>query len=821
MIIKICSLNCNGLATESRRKVIFQRIKQLNIDIIFLQEIYVNSLSKCFGLAKELNGKGFFSLGNGVSNGVAIIFRNSFQDNIKNFWHDNEGRIVKVNALLGKELFCLVSVYVPTNKSDRSKFLKDLPLHLVNSKNLILGGDFNFVENISLDKTGSSNCGDHGANIFKDLKSNFEIEDIYRLKYPNGRAFSYSNNRMVSRLDRFYLSKRILKFAKNINYVPSSISDHGYVDLEFELPNSPSIGPGYWKLNVSILDDPDVVSKIESAWLSDLVPLPLHDGAWWDHCKSVFKTILMDESKRLANEKRMKIKELESKLNYYSTLESIAMVPGTFTDIIKNIKAELNNYIHIQLEGNKIRAKAVFLENSEKSTSYFLRREKERSSKKSMEKLEVDGRTIDDVSEIVEACRDFYIDLFSAEGINSALLDDFLGGLPKLQSVDTEKCEGLISYDECKEAISQMANLKTPGGDGLPKEFYQKFFYLIGNAFVEMVNFCFMFDSLTDSQRESLITLLCKNMDKKTLLSFWRPISLLNCDYKIIAKVLANRLKVVMPKIVEKDQTCAIVGRSIHDNCHLLRNVIDYVESRNLACALISLDQMKAFDRVSHQYLFSTLEAFGFGESFIKWLKILYRNSTSAVLVNGHVSDPFAITRGVRQGCPLSPLIYVLCIEPFAIKIRSNPYISGLRLPGFNTEVRITMYADDNTPIVTTPESIREVFLVSERYGLASGSRLNLNKCNGVLLGSAKRWKLPSDYCGINWVPFCKILGFHFGDCNLKVENWGRICPKIEAAADIYKSRSVSLKGQAVIANTVLLSKLWYIGKAMLLPTDF
>ena len=118
--------------------------------------------------------------------------------------------------------------------------------------------------------------------------------------------------------------------------------------------------------------------------------------------------------------------------------------------------------------------------------------------------------------------------------------------------------------------------------------------------------------------------------------------------------------------------------------------------------------------------------------------QIVIPNINSAVLVNGYISDTFQVSRGVRQGCPLSPLLYVLCIESFAVKIRSDPHIQGIVFPGSTHETRISLYADDNTGIVVTMTSIRKFLLVSELYGLASGSRLNLFKCTSNPFGSCK-----------------------------------------------------------------------------------
>ena len=137
-----------------------------------------------------------------------------------------------------------------------------------------------------------------------------------------------------------------------------------------------------------------------------------------------------------------------------------------------------------------------------------------------------------------------------------------------------------------------------------------------------------------------------------------------------------------MPYIVNMDQTCSVTGRSIVDNVHLLRNIFDFTEQKQIKCAFINLDQAKAFDRVSIGYLLQVLLAFGFGISFVKWIELLYNDIYSSVIVNGHIGEAFPVGRGVRQGCAISPLLYVLSMEPFANRIRRSPTFKGLNLPG-------------------------------------------------------------------------------------------------------------------------------------------
>ena len=203
-----------------------------------------------------------------------------------------------------------------------------------------------------------------------------------------------------------------------------------------------------------------------------------------------------------------------------------------------------------------------------------------------------------------------------------------------------------------------------------------------GGHICEVLNGVFEQGKLSNSQRTGLITLLFKEKGSRKDLANWRPISLMNVDYKILTKILANRVSLVLRKIINADQTCSVAGQSISDNGHLLRNVQDYVDQKNLGAAFVSLDQQKAFDRVDWGYLMQVLENFGFGPNFRKWVQIIYTDISSAVLCNGNISQTFSLTRGVRHGCPLSPLLYILALEPLGCAIRSDSKIHGIKLPG-------------------------------------------------------------------------------------------------------------------------------------------
>ena len=187
----------------------------------------------------------------------------------------------------------------------------------------------------------------------------------------------------------------------------------------------------------------------------------------------------------------------------------------------------------------------------------------------------------------------------------------------------------------------------------------------------------------------------------------WRPISLLNSDYKILARILAGSLSKVLQLLIHLDQSCGVQGRYIGENIVFLNSVFQYSREASVPGSLLSLDQEKAFDRVDDAFLFRIMSHVGFGSSFISWVKLLYSGISSAVCINGYTSAAFFPSRGVRQGCPLSPLLYVLSIEVLAANLRASKAIPGLRLPHVSSPLPVvSLYADDTTVIALSDTAI-------------------------------------------------------------------------------------------------------------------
>ena len=331
-----------------------------------------------------------------------------------------------------------------------------------------------------------------------------------------------------------------------------------------------------------------------------------------------------------------------------------------------------------------------------------------------------------------------------------------------------------------------------------------------------MLNSCSLSGSLALSQRRGIITLSFKKGDRLDPRN-WRLITLLNVDYKIASRVIAGRLLKVIHLVVNSDQTCGVPGRFIGENVAFLRDVVHYASSSGAPVSILSLDQEKAFDRVDWGFMRSTLSAMGFGPSFIPCVNLFYFHVQSSVNVNGYLSPFFALSRGVRRGCPLSPLLYVLVSEVLAINIRRNPRVSGLSLPGFPPLSPISQYADDTSLVLTLDESIRACFETFALFEAASGAKLNRSKSKGLWLGAWSGRSNPP--VALDWsYAKLKILGAFIGHGNLEEDNWR---PRIDAVDHVltsWRSRSLTFRGKALVIKALALSRVWYVASLVHMP---
>ena len=279
-----------------------------------------------------------------------------------------------------------------------------------------------------------------------------------------------------------------------------------------------------------------------------------------------------------------------------------------------------------------------------------------------------------------------------------------------------------------------------------------------------------------------------------------------------MSKVIATRIKNVLPNTIHHNQTGYVKDRYIGETVRPVFDVMDLTLKENVPGLLIFIDFQKAFDSLEWNFLLSCLEALNFG----RWVKTFYQNIQSCVIDNGLVSDYFTLERGVRQGDPLSPYLLVVAIESLAIAIRKNPGIRGITIG--KEETKLLQFADDMTAVLCNINFARALFDLLEVFKKPSGLMINTTKTEGMWIGSSRENK--SKPHGIKWPnePI-KALGVHYTyDFKLLHEkNFIERLDSVKKLINIWSSRGLSIYGKVTIIKSLIIPKLVYISP--LLPT--
>ena len=431
---------------------------------------------------------------------------------------------------------------------------------------------------------------------------------------------------------------------------------------------------------------------------------------------------------------------------------------------LESAKAKYEREYDYIVRGSIICSCAMWFEQGERNSKYFLNLEKSNKKKSCIRKLlRSNGEETTDLSTIMDEIHNFYSNLYDEKSetqtdYSNCPFFENTSSFPKLTDSIREKCEGQLTYSECFKVLSTFENNKTPGNDGITIEFDKYFWLEIGTLLVDLLNYAYFHGELSNSQKQAVITLIEKEDKDRRWIKNWRPISLINVDLKIGSKAIAKRLENILPHIIHYDQNAFVKGRTIFDAVRTITDVMEFTKMRGYQGIMTAIDFEKAFDSLNWKFISRSLESFGFGTSFCAWIKTFYKNITSCVTNNGFFTPSFSLKGGVRQGDPLSPSLFIIVLELLATSIRNNDQIKGISVGG--NEIKLAMFADDMTSFVHDKMSYLALFETLKLFDTYSGLKINHDKTEILLLGDIEA---SCSELGVKEIgKAIKILGVNF-----------------------------------------------------------
>uniref|UniRef100_A0A8C5HQA3 Reverse transcriptase domain-containing protein n=1 Tax=Gouania willdenowi TaxID=441366 RepID=A0A8C5HQA3_GOUWI len=731
----VTSWNVRGIRSQAKKIKIFDYVSRLNADIVFFQETHLLKSEE-----KSLTDSNFNKIYNSCFNsrqrGVSVLLNKRLPVNIINSVIDPEGRYIIIKVVIYNKCFTILNLYAPNN--DDPDFFHRIFSELSDlsaDSSLIIGGDFNLALNTSLDR--SSKCSNtkpsRSAKVLMDYMEDLGIGDVWRLNNPTKKEYTFFSpvHKSFSRID-FFLSNNSIVHKMSSKIHPIIISDHAPISLTLQCDSNQKVS-SLWRFNTSLLNDSKFEKIIRKEWEDFLLTNDspeISPSLLWETGKAVIRGKIISYSSFKKKQEQMAEKTLEEKIKKL-TEEYAANPSELLWEKLQNTKLNLNIILSKKTDFILQQLRYKNFDYNNKSGKYLANQLKHSKENSFIAAISDNaGQTLNLPQDINNIFHDYYQNLYSSNlNPDPEDIKTFLNklNLPQLTIDQKTTLDSPLTLQELQNALDSMSTGKAPGPDGFPAEFLKHFWSMLAPLFFRVVTEIKNKGHVGGHMNTANIKLLLKPDKNPILPSSYRPISLINTDLKIISKALTSRLEKVVQSIIHQDQTGFIKNRHSTDNVRRLFNVINMAQNSKKKTIILSLDAEKAFDRVNWSFLLTVLGKFGFGESFIQWISTLYNKPKASVTTNKITSQSFTLQRGTRQGCPLSPLLFAIFVEPLAAAVRQNSVIKGIH--SSISEHKINLYADDILLYLEEPQSsLEEVFNLINSFSKLSDYSINWTK---------------------------------------------------------------------------------------------
>ena len=674
-----------------------------------------------------------------------------------------EGRLISIDL----ENLTIVCIYAPAGSEGKQLrkefFQRTVPAYvLISRKPVVLLGDFNAVE-VLAERTTSPRANQLVSRPLIEMIKGLELVDVWKAIRPDEPGFTFHCSMSSARLDRIYVSRN-LNFM-DIRTESLLMGDHqpvvGYLNVR-QPEKVMYRGHDMWKLNTSILSEgryehfiKDFIDKISTH------PTRNEDiGHWWEHVfKPGVKRVTITYCKQRAWMQRETRKFLQECLQEVVSADSIDWPR------YRDLRREFREWETNVMRGFGIRSRVLAAE-EDASIFHVLKTRQNYRHSNILEIITQNGNVITSKEEIDNEIIQHFTKIFKGQPSSDIRFSTpFLNGVRNVFTPTDNSLTTPITVQEIKSALLASKSNKSPGTDGIPSEFYLKFWDIVAPHFLDMSRHVLERGSVLPSQGRAAIRLIPK-MKNPRKVGDYRPIALLNCDYKILASVLANRLRRTLTKTTGDHQKGGVPGRFIYDSLCLFRDIIQHVEERSevnstfpsyFGAAIIGFDLEKAYDLVNRDVLWTTMATMGYPTEFIGWLKALYSIVELCPLNGSTFVGSITDVQSVRQGCPLSVHLFALYIEPLLCRLATR--VTGVNV--FGHKVAVRAYVDDLVVVASTDSDILRSGETIDEFCMWTKAKVNKEKSKALGMGMWRdrtTWPLP----WLESTPPLRLLGVRY-----------------------------------------------------------
>ena len=819
LIMNIILWNCRGALNPHFQRTVADLVNRHSPAVLIITETRIGG-----DRAKEITSRLPFD-------GVIIADTIGFAGGIWLLWNSDRVDVAQL-ACTEQEIHATVkvrssnlswlisSIYASPRVAER-KFLWSNLVHTASLHHLpwLLLGDFNEVL-CSDDKFGGLPVNFSRAFNFKYCLDTCGMIDLGF----HGPRFTWSNLRELSdliqeRLDRCFANSswRILFPEASVHHLTRTHSDHCPVLLC--LDKSPSL----------MLPRP---FRLQSMWMSHPSFSEVVDGAWLGTNPLQTKISVFTESAKVWNKEVFgnlvhKKARLEARLRGIQV--SLALGPNSFlVNLEKQLRLEFLDILQLEEEFWAMKSRINWIVQGERNTNFFhtsvvVRRKRNRivSLKDNL------GNWVHCEADVAKLVRDGFLKLFTSEAISvSSSIWSFSRWPVGLSEVEKSHLASGVTLLEVKEALWSLKPFKAPGPDGLHAGFFQRYWGSVGDAVFKEVSHIFDSGCMPEFLNQTLLTLIPKCPGADCLRNF-RPISLCNTLYKVVTKIIVKRLRVALPKLVSPLQTAFVPGRKGIDNMILVQELVHTMGTKKgkEGYMAIKIDLEKAYDRLEWHFIRDILLLFNFPASLIKLILSCVSSSSISVLFNGGKLEEFQPSRGIRQGDPLSPYLFILCMELLGFliheKCEANLW-TPLKVARGGPAFSHLFFADDLVLFAKADRKncchIRDVL---DTFCDLSGQKVNLMKSK-VYFSPNVKVDARTDLClvlGFNSTPnLGRYLGFPIHQPRSSSHEFDFLLDRVQGKLAGWKANMLSMAGRLILTQAVTTSIPSYVMQGALLP---